>query len=320
MQMTVILPDQRVITVTSGTTKKTDGTAITPDTLFQIGSDTKSFTAALMLKLQEEGRISLNDKVGDYLPEYPQWKDITITQLLHNNSGIYNYSEDKAFQKSLDTRPGYQWTPKELVAIAAKHPADFKPGEGWHYSNTNFILAGMIAEKVTLKHLAKLYDDYFLQSDLKLADTYYMPFPYSSAILQRFAHGYDDDNKDITQVNMSWAGAAGAMISNSYDLAEWSYAIFHNKALSDESMKEMMQLVSTKTGKPTSQEQEGYGMGLGMRTSPKYGIWWGHEGETLGYHAIFIWFPSQRITAAILTNGSAAKLRDTAMNLPSVIN
>ena len=321
MQMTIIMPNKDPITINSGKTLKSGGTKITDDTLFQIGSDTKSFTAALLVKLEGEGKLKLTDSVTKYLPQYPQWKNITLSQLLHNNSGIPSYSEDKDFQKEIAEHPKYQWQPAELVAIAAKKQADFLPGKGWHYSNTNFILAGMIAEKVTGQPLNSLYKSYFLdKSALNLAHTYYIPSTYSAAFLKRMAHGYNDKSEDVMNVDMSWAGAAGAMISNSSDLAAWSYDLFHHKALTDAQTKKMMELVSVKTGEPVSKEdKEGYGMGIGMRVSDKYGPWFGHEGETLGFHAIFVWFVEQDITVAIIANGEAPALRDFAVSVPGLV-
>ncbi len=321
MQMTVVLHDRQSTTFAAGRTEKKGGNVVTPDTLFQIGSETKSFTAALLLKLASEKKLKLTDTVGQYFPQYEQWKDITISQLLHNNSGIYNYSEDKSFQKQIDRKPDYQWTSDELLAIAAKHPDDFKPGEGWHYSNSNFILAGLIAEKVTKQTLAHLYRSYFIgPTALNLTHTYYLPMRYAPVFMKNMAHGYDENGKDITSINMSWAGAAGAMVSNSSNLADWAYDLFHAKALSEAELKQMMQLVSTKSGLPVdTSTQEGYGLGVGMRTSERDGKWWGHEGETLGYHAIFIWFPKYDLTVSAIANGEAPDLRHFALQLPAII-
>jgi D-alanyl-D-alanine carboxypeptidase len=129
IQMTVILPNQEVITVSSGSTKQKQGSPILPETLFQIGSETKSFTAALLLKLEHQGKLKLTDTLDKYLPFYKQWSKVTLEQLLHNNSGIPNYSEDKGFQKLIEEKPNYQWQAPELIAFAAKHPMDFEPGK-----------------------------------------------------------------------------------------------------------------------------------------------------------------------------------------------
>lgn len=318
MQMTLILPTQEHITVTSGTIEQNPQSAtVLPQTLFQIGSETKSYTAALLLKLQEQKKLKMSDTVGKYFPEYKNWANVTLSQLLHNNSGIPSYSEDQSFQEAIAANPKRVWTSEELVAIAYKLPLTFSHGQGWHYSNTNFVLAGMIAEKVTKKSLNDLYQT-FLLTPLKLNHTYYLPTIYPENIIKQMAHGYDGD-RDVTFDNMSWANAAGALVSDSEDLANWAYSLFHNKVLSAHSMQDMLSLVSTKTGLYDDYLTEGYGMGVGMRTTEKYGRWYGHEGETLGYHAIFMWFPASDLTIAILANGDATKLREFAETLPGLV-
>jgi D-alanyl-D-alanine carboxypeptidase len=319
MQMTIILPHQAPRTFTSGTaTKAADAPVITHSTLFQIGSETKSFTAALILKLEMDGKLKLTDTLGEYFPQYKQWRQITLSQLLHNNSGIPSYSENKVFQQQIKMKPDNLWTSSELIAIAAKRKDDFAPGQGWHYSNSNFVLAGMIAEKVTNQSLNDLYQHYFLsESALDLKNTYYITDQYKPEFIKRMAHGYDEDNHDITNGNMSWGSAAGAMVSNSHDLAVWAYSLFHGKVLPADIQKQLMSVVSTKTGLPEG--KEGYGLGVGTRIDKNFGKWWGHEGETLGYHAIFIWYPEYDITIAILSNGEAPHLRDFAVSLPGVL-
>lgn len=318
MQMTLILSTQEHITLTSGTVEQDPKSAgILPDTLFQIGSNTKSYTAALLLKLVEEKKLKISDTIEKFFPQYQNWANVTLSQLLHNNSGIPSYSENKSFQEQLAANPKRVWTSEELVAIAYKLPLTFQRGQGWHYSNTNFILAGMIAEKVTIKSLNELYQTYFF-TPLKLNHSYYLPTIYSEEILKQMAHGYDGQ-RDVTFDNMSWANAAGAIISNSNDLANWAYALFHNKVLSKDSMQQMLSLVSTKTGLNEDNPKEGYGMGIGMRINDKYGKWYGHEGETLGFHAIFMWFPQSDLTLAILANGDANQLRQFAETLPGLV-
>src|SRR5262245_18203637 len=119
MQMTIIRDNQDPITIVSGKTMKTkDAPLITEDTLFQIGSDTKSFTATLIFKLESESKLNVSDKLSKYFPQYKQWGNVTISQLLHNNSGIPSYTKNKKFQKEIKKHPEYEWTPAELIAVA----------------------------------------------------------------------------------------------------------------------------------------------------------------------------------------------------------
>jgi D-alanyl-D-alanine carboxypeptidase len=325
MQMTIVLPSGDHVTLTSGTVENEAGAdAVSPETLFQIGSGTKSFTAALLLKLEVAGKLKLSDPLSKYLPQFPQWGKVTLDQLLNSTSGIPNYYENKSFQKRLIAYPRTQWDSEELVDIAANMPTTFAPGQGWHYSNTNFILAGMVAEKITKKSLRDLYNEDFLaDSPLSLSQTYYFPSTYPNSILRRMAHGYvtkrDGEKRDVVYDNMSWAGAAGAMVSNSQDLADWAYALFHNHVVPKSTVQKMMTAVSIKTGKASTKLMDGYGLGVGMHSSSS-GKWWGQEGETSGYHTIFLWFPKSDLTIAVLSNGEASHLRDFAESLPGYIN
>lgn len=319
MQMTILMPGKEPLNVVSGKTmKKKTAPAITSDTLFQIGSDTKSFTSALILKLSLEGKLKLSDKVTQYFPEYKLWSNVSISQLLHNNSGIPSYTKTKQFQEKVFKTPEYVWTAPELLGVVAKKKLEFKPGHGWDYSNTNFILAGMIAEKITKKPLQNLYEEYFFDK-LNLQNTYYSINTYPIEILNRMAHGYSDKNRDVTADNLSWGASAGAIVSNTTDLAKWAYALFHGKVVPESALKEMMSPVSTKTGLTVNSSHEGYGMAVGTRINKQYGKWWGHEGTTIGYRAIFVWYPEYDITIAILANGQAPHLLDFATSVPGLV-
>lgn len=311
MALTVIAPaiSPTPMHFISGSQKR-GGRALRTSDYFQIGSNTKSFTAALLIKLQSDGFLSLQDSLTKWLPQYPQWKQVQIQNLLKNNTGIQDYPLMKTFLEAEKKDPYRQFTPEELVAYASKKPLLFKPGQGWDYSNTNWILAGMIAEKATGKSISALFNHYFLgKNRLDLSDTLYWSAQYNKAILSRMVHGYDDKGQDITSRNASWAGTAGAIIATNDNLAHWVYALFHGKALSRNELTSMQELVSVKTGKPLSNKVEqkmedplGYGMGIAKRYTEGV-IWWGHEGHTLGYHSLFAFFPAKDITLVIQANG-----------------
>src|SRR3954454_18031635 len=134
-------------------------TQITPDDHFRIGSNTKTFTGTVILQLVDEGKLGLDDPVSKYQPEVPNGENITIRQLLDMTSGLYNYSEDKDFNETLDTEPDKVWTPEEVVEIGFKNEPYFAPGEGFHYSNTNTVLLGMIVEQLTGKSLEQEFQE-----------------------------------------------------------------------------------------------------------------------------------------------------------------
>src|SRR5918998_514296 len=134
-------------------------TPITPNDHVRIGSNTKTFTGTVILQLVDEGKLALDDPVSKYQLEVPNGENITIRQLLNMSSGLFNYAEDEEFNKTLDTEPQKVWKPEELVEIGFKHQPYFSPGDGFHYSNTNFILLGMIIEQLTGQPLEKEFQE-----------------------------------------------------------------------------------------------------------------------------------------------------------------
>jgi len=173
----------------SGVTTKENGTAITADTLFQVGSITKSFTAALILKLEAQGILSINDEVGLWLPQIPDtWKKVTIKQLLNHTSGIADYALNPAFQMAEFFSGGQrEWQPDELLQFVATRPVQFPAGEGYDYSNSNYVLAGMIID-VALSVQGKSYADaikFMLIDPAHLTNTFYLPQTYDEATYLR---------------------------------------------------------------------------------------------------------------------------------------
>ena len=145
---------QGEFTVTYGTTPLGATTPPRADTHFRIASNTKTMTAAVILQLAQEGKLSLGDPVSKYVPGVPNGDDITIAELLEMRSGLYNYTDAPELSASLDRDPTRVWTPDELLAIAFKHPPNFPPGTAYEYNNTNYVLLGLIAEKVDGRPLA----------------------------------------------------------------------------------------------------------------------------------------------------------------------
>jgi D-alanyl-D-alanine carboxypeptidase len=128
---------------------------VSQDTLFQMGSTSKSFATAVILKLETAGKLSLDDTVGRWLPEYPAWKDVTIRRLLNMSSGIPNYSETEAISRMWAEEPNRTLSAQDLVKLAYPSATNnLPPTTGYHYSNTNYILAGMIAAKAAGKPIA----------------------------------------------------------------------------------------------------------------------------------------------------------------------
>src|SRR5512132_4245052 len=145
--------------VTYGTTQLGKTSPPHADTHFRIASNTKSMTAAVIVQLAQEGKLSLDDPVSKYVPGVPNGDNITITELLNMRSGLYTYDDDPEFWAILDRDPTRVWSPAEVLAIAFKPPPYLPPGTGFHSSNANYALLGLIAEKVDGKPLASCLQD-----------------------------------------------------------------------------------------------------------------------------------------------------------------
>jgi D-alanyl-D-alanine carboxypeptidase len=276
----------------SGTTTQEKTIPVKPDNLFQIGSETKSFTATIILKLEANGLLSINDPIGKWLPQYPAWKNITIKQLLNHTSGVVDYFDTDEFTNTeTETNFQKQWSSEELVNLVINVSPYFAPGQGFHYSNTNYVLAGMIISVITGKSVEEEMQT-LLFEPLLLSNTYYLPFPYSNDIMQRMAHGYypvkiHEPYEDSTDYNMSEADAAGAIVSTSEDTAIWLKKLFTSNVLPEKQRNEMMTLVDMDNGQPIARasKKSGYGLGI-LRHVVISGVEiWGHDGSTFGYNS-----------------------------------
>lgn len=284
----------------SGIANIETGTAVQPRDRFLIGSITKTFTATTILKLAEEGKLNLNDTLGEWLPDIaanlPDSESITLRQLLNGQSGLYNFLNNPLIYEEVLENPLRDWLPEELVSYAyGKERSD-----SWVYPNTGFILGGMIAEKATGENFTRLMRDRVLDP-LGLENTF---FKEEETIPGGFVSGYTDFDgdgvldTDVSDVNMSWGWAAGALVSNTQDVMRFSQALFGGELLSSSSFTEMSNFQST--GLPILN----YGLGLYTRdyNIPGAGIAVGHGGDTLGHHSLMFHFPKDDITFVALQN------------------
>jgi D-alanyl-D-alanine carboxypeptidase len=310
-----------VTTVFAGTNGLEPAKPIGPETLFQIGSNTKEFTAALILKLEADGKLSLNDTIGRWLPQYPAWRDVTIRSLLDMTSGIPNYSETVEIGEIQATDIHHQFSAKELIgSVDPENGRHLPPNAGWFYSNTNYILAGLIIEAASGLSYEQALTTLILKP-LGLSDTYYAngphPGPASAGpelgrvpralFLLQDCLMYQPEpcpastlaplvGKDMRTQNLSWAAEAGAILSTPHDLALWIRALFEKRLFPQKQLDEMTTLVSQKTGLPirevTTDDPRGFGLALGrMDGEDLGGACWFYEGETMGFRTIFVYWP-----------------------------
>jgi D-alanyl-D-alanine carboxypeptidase len=310
-----------VIAVIAGDDGLNPAKPIGPETLFQIGSNTKEFTAALILKLEAAGKLRLDDTIGRWLPQYPSWRDVTIRSLLDMTSGIANYSETVGMGEIQAADLHHQFADRDLIGFvdpdAGRHPP---PNSGWFYSNTNYILAALIIEAASGLSYEQALTTMIIEP-LGLHDTFYADGPHpgpaaAGPVLGRVPRALyllqdclmDQPEpchestlapligKDMRTQNLSWAGAAGAMISTPKDLALWIRALFGKQVVPEKQLDEMKTLVSLKTGMPvrdvTADDPRAFGLGLGRAYQKEMGgAYWFYEGETLGFRTIFAYWP-----------------------------
>ena len=191
-------------------------------------------TATVILQLVEEGKLKLSDPIGKYVPGMPNGDTATIQQLAEMTSGIAPYTRSDEFQKQLFADPQKVWTPEELIAFEKGQPAEFAPGKGWDYSNTNYVLLGMVIEQVTGKSIADVFQER-LFGPLGMNDTV---FPgTSNAIADPHLRGAtvqgQDDGVigDATDWNPTEAYTAGEVISTLEDLETWAHALFTGEGI-----------------------------------------------------------------------------------------
>ena len=246
----------------------------------RVGSITKTVIAAITLQLVGEGRLRLKDTVERWLPGMvPNGAAITIRMLLKHTSGIFDYVADADWLASALADPYRSWSPQELVAVATAHPAMFPPGQGLAYSNTGYILIGLVLENVTGQPVQDLVSERVIRP-LGLHRT---SFATSAGFRGPYAHGYfppsltGDGYLDTSSWSPSIAWAAGALVSTAPDLARFYQALLSGRLLSPALLRVM-------TGTVTSPAYAGIGIGLGIwSVETPCGTVWGHEGGIPGY-------------------------------------
>jgi CubicO group peptidase (beta-lactamase class C family) len=275
-----------------------------PDAKFRIGSMTKQFTAALVLLEQEEGKLSVDDPIRKYLPDSPAaWDKITIGDLLHHTSGVPNFIFDKRF---------FEWrmvarTPVEEMDFFKDKPLNFAPGTQWEYSNSNYMLLGMILEKVTGRRYVDLLQERIL-APLGMKDS---GLDDDDLILPQRAEGYQPGSKGIVPVrsqSMSVAWSTGAMYSTTRDLLRWEQGLFGGKVLSAVSLKQM-----------TTATKGNYGCGVFVSRKDDMEVV-EHGGSIEGFNSYMIYVPARNIAVIALSNVSgdapdkmAVKLLDVTL-------
>lgn len=272
---------------------------ITANNYFQIGSISKTFIAASILNLEQNGKLNIDDPVGKYIKNYPRWNKITLRQLMNMSSGIYNYTDAFPIMGLSQAQQQKVYKPEELLTMAYKHPENFKAGGSWGYSNTNYVLLGVIIEQITQQDLSIALAEQFFEP-LELRHTEYVGTGYSNNILKNMVHGYRD-NKDITNLNLSSYAAAGAIISNSNDISKWFKLLMSGQVLAKQQQQELMSTIAIGNHPPKPAKAQ-FGLGVYEYDSPTYGKLWWYQGVTEGYISFVGYLPNKEISFTILTD------------------
>lgn len=252
-----------------------------PQDQARVGSITKTLIAVIALQLSREGKLDLEDSIEDWLPGVvPGGSAITLRMLLNHTSGIFNYTDDPDFFAKAFADPYRAWTPRELIDLALENKPLFRPGTSWSYSNTGYILLGLVIEKASDTSVADLVKRRVTRP-LHLEDTYFANTP---RFRGPYAHGYTPPGLysagylDTSGWTPTWAWAAGALVSNTKDLRTFYQALLSGDLLPRSLLREMTTTVSVFAG-------AGYGLGI-LTVDTPCGTIWGHTGGIPGYITI----------------------------------
>lgn len=277
-----------------GDTDADAGTPTTSDVHQRIGSVTKTFTGTVVLQLAEEGLLSLDDTIDQYIADVPNSDEITLELMLDMTSGIASYSMDEQFVHDLFTEHSRVWTPEELTRIGLDLSPKFAPGEQFDYSNTNFVMLGTVIEQVTGQPFRDVVRERVTEP-LGLGETF-MPAPEEVAIPAPYNHGFtlqgtaDDSTTPVqtTDWNPSWAFTAGQMISTAPDLLVYGRALGTGQGMLGTDAQ-IERLAATGAG--------GYGLASGCIDG-----WFGHTGEQPGYNTSVFYDTTADTTVVVLVN------------------
>ena len=302
------LADGRTLALASGQSDTARHVAMRPTDRLLQGSVGKTYVAAVALQLVHEGRLGLDDKISKYLgPEpwfarLPNANDITVRQLMTHTSGLVRYEFQPAATAALRKDPYKEWTPEERLSYIFDTQAPFAAGQGWEYSDTNYIVLGMIIERITGRpYYAEMRRR--LLEPLSLRNT----IPSDRRELPDVANGYAGSKNDLggydaslvggkLAVNPQFEWTGGGVASTAEDLARWGKLMYEGRAFDPMLLAEMLNGVPARLGPNTR-----YGLGVIIRQTPM-GTAWGHSGFFPGYATEMLYFPDQKVASAIQVN------------------
>jgi D-alanyl-D-alanine carboxypeptidase len=307
-----VLADGRAASVSTGLADVENKTPLTPTDRMQAGSIGKTYFAAVTLQLVSEGKLNLDDKIERWLGReawfnrLPNAKDITLRMLMNHSSGIPEHVLNKDFLAALRAHPDKEWKPEELLGYIFDAKPLFPAGQGWSYADTNYIVVGIIVEKVTQKSFYSEVEKRILKP-LALKQT----IPAVSRTIPGLIPGYSMpnspfgftgrtiiDGKFIVNPQLEWTG--GGFASTAEDLARWAKALYEGKVLKPAALQQMLTGVDAQGGRGGGGGNK-YGLGVQIRQSP-WGISYGHGGWFPGYLSEMEYFPQYKVAIAVQVN------------------
>lgn len=311
--MSVYKPQNGIWNGSAGMADLHNNVMMQPCNISRVGSTVKMYTAVTVLKLQEEGKLDIDDKISMYLhsdviDQLENADKATIRQLLQHSSGIYNYIQNLVFQTASTNDLIREWKAEDLLTYACNKPAYFEPGEDVAYSNTNYILLGMLIEAIEGKPFYKVFEEkLFIPLGLTLTR-----FAAEDPVPDGIVRGYIDLYSNLQVLESTYFSgwdyytADGGLISNPYDMSIFFQRLMEGQILNSNSLDEMLTWIS-----PNEPDTEFYPIqfGLGIfRIETPQGIAYMHSGDAIGYYANMIYFPDDSTTIVYAVNSNYGKI------------
>jgi D-alanyl-D-alanine carboxypeptidase len=311
MSMAFVGADNTAVSLVAGYNDKEKAIKLKTTDMLMQGSVGKTYVSAIAMQLIQQKKLNLDEKVSTYLGSYswfsriPNAAYITIRMIMNHTSGVMRYEFKEQFTKDLTANPGKSWKPEELLSYILDEKASFPAGEGWEYSDTNYILLGMIIEKLTGATYYNLLRKNLLEP-LRLQHTAASDKRKLPGLSQGYAGDknefggkdkvIDEEGNFIINPQFEWTG--GGIYSTTTDLAQWGKYLYEGKAFDSTLLPMMLNGVPAKLGRDTK-----YGLGVILRNTP-IGVAHGHSGFFPGYMTEMLYFPNYRLCVALQVNSS----------------
>ncbi len=300
--------------IAAGVSDRETGAAMSPASLMLQGSVGKTYVSAVALQLVAEGKIKLDDPISRWLAEenwfsrLPNSEGVTVRMLMNHSSGLVRYEFNERFTGDLTRNPYRTWKPEELVSYILDTRPPFAPGQGWTYSDTNYIVLGMIIERITQSTWYEQLARRILEP-LKLRHT----FPSDRPVIPGLSQGYAGANNPFGgsdamirggrfAINPQFEWTGGGIASTAEDLAVWAKALYEGRAFPPSMLDELLK------GVPAQQlgRSAKYGLGVIIRPTPM-GDTYGHSGFFPGYVTEMMYFPQHKLAIAVQVNTSVGR-------------